>query len=263
MATEVAVVQLSRARRIWFYTVVGLALALVVFGLGELLYLGVVGWLGESAFEAATEPGAGMHLFHVLAHGLFAWILLISIAVQLRHPAQRFALSIFALAAMATYSLGTLVSGIFDPLEVVAIVLLVAAVWLNPGRGGAGVTPVYWTAFLAAVPVVVGATAVAVVEVGRQLSAVSADEHAEFGHYGLVAAMALIVVIAAFIGATSLSGRRLVAALAVASLLYIGVASILFDDQMSSLGTVWGVGALAAGLLYGWGAMGSRPEKTS
>jgi len=204
-----------------------------------------------------------MHLFHVLAHAWFAWLLLISLAVQFRCPTQKIAPSVFALAAMAAYSMGTYMSGIFDPLEVVAIVLLVAVVWLCPGREEASVTPVHSTALLSAIPVIVGATVIVVVEVGRQLSAVSADEHAEFGHYGMVAAMAVIVVIAAFIGATSLSGRRLVAAMAVASLVYVGVASILFEDQMSSLGTAWGMGAIAAGILYGWGAVRSRPGGSS
>lgn len=263
MATGVAETRVSRGRRIGFYTVVVLALALVVFGLGELLYLGVVGWLGEAALEEATEPGAGPHLFHVLAHGLFAWLLLISVAVQMRRPERKFAASVFALAAMITYSLGTIVSGIFDPLEVVAIVLLAAAVWLNPGRESATAVPVHRGVLLAALPLFAGAVVVAVVEAGRQLSGVAADEHAEFGHYGLMAAMAVIVVIAALIGATSLAGRRLVGGLAAVSLLYIGVASIFYAEQTSSLGMAWGVAAIAAGLIYGWGliTVASEPAK--
>lgn len=258
MATEVVVARPARARRISFYTVVALALGLVVFGLGELLYLGVVGWLGESALESATEPGAGMHLFHVLAHSLFAWLLLISLAVQFRHPERRFAAGVFALLGMVTYSVGTLISGIFDPLEVVAIVLLSAAVWLSPGREGATATPIHRSALLASIPIVAGATVVVVGEIGRQVNAVGADQHAEFGHYGLRAAMAVIVVLATLIGSSSISGRRLVAGLAVISLMYLGVAAILFPDQTSSPGVVWGVATIGAGLLYAWAAMSQR-----
>ena len=263
MAIEVAAVGTSRNRRIGFYSVVVLGLALVVFGLGELLYLGIVGWLGESALEEATEPGAGQHLFHLLAHALFAWLLLISLAVQLRHPERKFAASVLALAAMTTYSFGTLVFGNFDPLEVVAIVLFAAAVWLHPGREDAKATPFQRRALLATIPILAGAVGVGAAELGRQVSAVVADQHAEFGHYALMAAMAVIIVLASIIGSSSLTGRRLVARLAVGSLLYIGVASVLFAEQTSSLGTAWGVAAIVAGLLYGWAAMVQQSRPTT
>jgi len=262
MATEVAVAGLPRVRRVGFYTVIALAIVLVVFGLGELLYLGVVGWLGESALEEATQPGAGVHLFHVLTHSLFAWLLLISLAAQLRHAGREFAAGLFALLAMVTYSLGTLISGIFDPLEVVAIVLLGAAVWLNPGREGALATPLRRRALLASIPAVAGASLVVSGEVGRQVNAVGADQHAEFGHYGLMAAMAVILILAALIGSSSFSGRRLVAGLAVAGLMYMGVAAIVFPDQTSSIGVVGGVATIGAGLLYAWGAMSPQHEET-
>jgi len=260
MATEVATVGTSRARGIGFYTALILALALIVFGLGELLYLGMLGWLGESALEEATEPGAGQHLFHVVSHAMFAWLLLIALAVQLRHPERKFAASVFALAAMTTYSLGTLISHIFDPLEVVAIALLTAALWLHPGREDAKATPFQRRALLATIPILAGVAGVGATELGRQVSGVAADQHAEFGHYGLMAAMAVIVVLAALFGSSSLTGRRLVAGLAVGSLLYIGIASILFAEQTSSLGTARGVAAIAAGLLYGWAAMAQQSK---
>jgi hypothetical protein len=162
--------------------------------------------MGEAGLEGATEPGAGPHLFHVLAHALFAWLLLISLAVQLRHPELKFAAAVFALAAMITYSVGTLVAGIFDPLEVVAIVLLAAALWLSPGRENAKATPLHRRALLASIPIIAGGFVVAVVEAGRQLSGMSTDQHAEFGHYGLVAAMAVIVILASLIGSSALAG---------------------------------------------------------
>ena len=260
MATEVATVGTSRARRVGFYTAVGLALALVLFGLGELLYLGIVGWLGESALVKATEPGAGPHLFHVLAHALFTWLLLISVAAQLRHPEQRVAAAVFGLAAMITYSLGTLVSGIFDPLEAVAILLLLAVFWLNPGREKATATPFHKWALLAAIPILAGGVVVSVVEMGRQVSGLTADQHVEFGHYALMAAMAVIVALAAVIGSSSLTGRRLVAGMAVGSLLYTGVASMLFPDLVSSLAVPGGLATITAGFIYGWGASTRQSE---
>jgi hypothetical protein len=257
---EVATVGTSRARRVGLYTAVALALTLVLFGLGELLYLGIVGWLGESTLEEATEPGAGPHLFHVLTHALFAWLLFISLAAQLRHPGQTVAAAVFGLAAMITYSLGTLVSGIFDPLEAVAILLLLAVFWLNPGRENATASPFHKRALLASIPILAGGVVVAVVEVGRQVSGLTADQHVEFGHYALMATMAVIVALAAVIGSSSLTGRRLVAGLAVGSFLYIGVASILFPDQVSSFTVLGGVATIAAGSFYGWGAFTWKAE---
>jgi hypothetical protein len=262
MATEVAVAGVSRARRVGFYVAVVAALALVVFGLGELLFLGVVGWAGESALEEATEPGAGVHLFHLLAHALFAWLLLISLAAQLRHPERQFAAAVFALAAMITYSLGTLMSGVFDPLELAAIVLFAAVLWLSPGREHAEITPLRRRTLFASIPILATGVMVVVAEVGRQVSGGTTDEHAEFGHYGLMAAMAVIVILAALIGSSSLMGRRLVAWLTVGCLLYLAVASMLFSIQVSSLGVAGGVVALAMGVFYGWGALSDRRSIT-
>ena len=263
MTTEVATVGTSRTRRIGFHSAVVLSLALVVFGLGEVFYLGILGWLGGSALEQATEPGAGQHLFHLLAHSLFAWLLLISLAVQLRHPERKFAASVFALAATTTYSLGTLVSATFDPLEAVAIILFIAVVWLSPGRERATTKPFHQRALLASIPIVAGGIVLVVSEIDRQLSAFGSDQHAEFGHYSLIASIAAIVVLAALIGSSSLTGRGLIAGLAVGGLLYIGVASILYAEQTSSLGTAWGVAAIAAGLLYRWAAMAQQTTPTT
>jgi hypothetical protein len=77
-----------------------------------------------------------------------------------------------------------------------------------------------------------------------------------------MAAMAVIVVLAALIGSTSLPGRRLVAWLTVGSLVYMAVASMLFSNQASSLGVAGGVAALAMGLLYWWGALSERQSIT-
>jgi hypothetical protein len=97
---------------------------------------------------------------------------------------------------------------------------------------------------------------------GRQVSTGTTDEHAEFGHYGLMAAMAVIVALAALVGSTSLRGRRLVAWLTVGSLAYLAVASMLFSNQTSSLGVAGGAVALAMGVLYGWGALSDRRSVT-
>jgi hypothetical protein len=231
--------------------VVVAALALVGFGLGELLFIGIVGWLGESALEEATEPGAGVHLFHLLGHALFAWLLLICVAVQLRHPERRFAAAVFALAAMVAYSLGTLVSGIFDPLEVAAIVLFAVMIWLSPGREIASALSFHRLALVVSVPILVGAVVITIGELNRQVSGMSSDAHVEFGHHGLMAAIAATIVLAVVIGSSSLTGRRLVAGLASGSLVYLGAASMLFPDQTSSLGTVGGALAVIVGFAYG------------
>jgi hypothetical protein len=163
---------------------------------------------------------------------------------------------------MVTYSLGTLVSGVFNPLEVAAIVLLAGVLWLSPGREYAEIAPIRRRALLASIPILAAGVLVVVAEVGRQVSGGANDEHAEFGHYGLMAAMAMIVVLAALIGSTSLRGRRLVAWLTEGSLVYLAVASLLFSNQVSSLGVAGGAVALAMGLVYGWGAFSERQSVT-
>ncbi|MEE8406533.1 MAG: hypothetical protein V3S32_05235 [Acidimicrobiia bacterium] len=69
-----------------------------------------------------------------------------------------------------------------------------------------------------------------------QLTGFSTDPHVEMGHHGAMAALALILTLAAILGASSLPGSRAVALL--------GIASIVFADYASSLATVGGMAAI-------------------
>lgn len=257
MTTESAGLTVSRDRRIGFYALVMFTLALVIFGLGELLAFGVVGWFGAATLEEVF-PGAAPHRFHSLAHALFAWFLVISVVVQLRRPETKLAPAVFALVAMLAYTIGNVISGVFDPLEAVAIAAFLGMVWLHPGRGGLSLTPFNRRALLASIPILAGAAVVMVSELGRQLSGVAADPHVVFGHYALMGMMAVILVLAVLAGSSSLVGSRIVAGLASGGIVYLGVASVLFPREVSSLGGAAGVAAVAAGLIFGLGALSGR-----
>jgi len=244
-------------------TVAGLAL--VVVGLGEILLFGVVGWLDRATLESVI-PGGDLHRVHGLGHGLLAWIIGLSVLGQAWRPSSRFALAVLGLVAICVYTAATLVSGIFDGLELVGIAAFVALVWLHPGRESASFSPIRPRALLAASPLVLGAAVLAVVEVGRQLSGASTDVHVAIGHYALMGAMAVVIAVAAVIGSTSLSGARVAGWLAVGGTIFIGLAWIVFPDSASSLGAAGGAAAGVAAAAYGWGLLtdrAARPEPMS
>lgn len=241
----------SRERRAGFYIAVGVSLALVIFGLAEILFYGLVGWLGPSTIDRFF-PGDAVHRFHGLGHSLVAWLLLASVAVQLWRPQRRFAPAVYGLVILSVYTLMDVVSGMFDSLEAVGIATFSVMVWLHPGREMARVRPFRTRAAAFATPLVVGGVVFAVMGLVDQISAPPYDPHAAIGHYGDMAALALSIAIGALIGSTSLTGSPIVAGLTVGASTVIGTASILFPGSSSSPGVLAGTLVIVAAVLYGW-----------
>lgn len=258
MTVQTAPIALSRGRRIGFWVAMGISLALVLIGLGEILFYGVVGWLDDSTIEQFF-PGDAIHRFHGLGHSLVTWLLLASVAVQLWRPERRFAQAVYALIILCIYTLMDVVSGMFDPLEAVGIAALAFMVWLHPGRDPSSVKPIRLRAVVFAAPLVVGGVVIAIMGLVEQYSAPAGEPHAVIGHYGDMAALALSIAIGAVIGATSLAGSRVVAGFTVLAATYIGVASIVYPGYSSSLGVMVGLLTILAGALCAWAAR-ARPS---
>lgn len=258
MTVQTAPIAVSRKRRIGFWVTVGITLVLVVFGLAEILFYGVVGWLGDSTIEQFF-PGDAIHRFHGLGHSLVTWLLLASVAVQLWRPERRYAPAVYALIVLCVYTFMDIISGMFDPLEAVGIAALAFMAWLHPGRDAGSLKPIKTRSVVLSAPLVVGGVVLATMGVVDQVSAPVGEPHAAIGHYGDMAALALIIAIGALVGTTSLTGSRFVAGLTLGATTYIGVASIVYPGYSSSPGVTVGLLIILAGVPYAWAAM-ARPS---
>lgn len=258
MTVQTAPIAVSRGRRIGFWIAMGISLVLVVFGLAEILFYGVVGWLDDSTIEQFF-PGDAIHRFHGLGHSLVTWLLLASVAVQLWRPERRYAPAIYSLITLCIYTLMDIFSGMFDPLEAVGIAALAFMVWLHPGRDTGSVKPIRLRAVVSGAPLAVGGVVIAVMGLVEQVSSPAGEPHAAIGHYGDMAALALTIATGALIGATSLAGWRVVAWLTSFAAIYIGVASIVYPGSSSSPGMPLGLLIILAGFLSAWAAMARPP----
>jgi hypothetical protein len=203
------------------------------------------------AFDGGDHAG---HEIHMFAQGVFAWLVLAAFAVHLRRPAAR-------IGALWSITLGTVVAfGLFAvfadlppevvPILVAAIAVAVLAFLAHPAPLRAKVASVDrpspalgGLAVVAAVPL----AAYAVGQLGIHLGSGPADQHYEFGHWVVMAAVAVIPIALAAVAAVKVAGWRFplwAAGLMVATL---GVASLGLSAA-SHLSTLWAVAAI------GWGA---------
>lgn len=82
-----------------------------------------------------------------------------------------------------------------------------------------------------------------------ELQRSAADDHAELGHYGFMAAFSFTVVGAGTLASLRPNGWRLTAWVTGLLPALLGLSSMVFSDVGSSLGLVWAIAAVA------WGAM--------
>lgn len=236
-----------RWHRTGFRIALTMMLLLVVFGLGEILLFGVVSWLDARTLEGLF-PGAELHRVHGIGFGIITWVLALSVLAQLWRPRERLAAAVLGLTALTTYTLAAIASGTFEGLELAGVAALAVMVWLHPARPGARFVPIRIPVIALGAPLLLGAAVFGGLQLSTQLSAVTSDPHAAFGHYGVMAALGGTLVAAVVIGASALPGSALSGWLAVAAALAFGLGSILFPASASSLGGLLGVGLVVAGL---------------
>jgi hypothetical protein len=237
-----------------------MGLVLVVLGLGELLLFGILSWLDAATLES-LYPGAEAHRLHGLGQGIIAWVLALSIVVQVWRPRGHFAAAVLGLAALSFYTAAAMLSGLLDPLAVIGIVVLVSIMWLHPARRGEALAPFEPLVLLLAAPLIIGAALFAGFELQAQLAADAADPHAVLGHYGAMAALAATIAAAAVIGSSSLRGSAFSGWLAVAAGAAFGVALVMYPASPPSLGVGLGLALVIAALALGAGLLLARSAR--
>ena len=87
-------------------------------------------------------------------------------------------------------------------------------------------------------------------QVGLQISGVEADPHWAGSHYQFVGEFGIHLIFLGLVSSTAFTGRRVTAWMAGISALLMGTASIVYPDQTSSLGIVWGAALAVWGLAF-------------
>jgi hypothetical protein len=242
-------------RRTAFTAVVLVALA--VYGLVGVVLVRpglIASILGhEIAGHIATHFRLLDHRVHDLAFGFLHATTVVGLLAQLRHPSRNIAgqwlalIPVLALLAMA----GVTGSWAFAPLPLLAALTLLAALLHPAGSGllrafrpGRVSRPMLGLLVAAAVPLLPFAFA----NIGLQRTVVNA--HAALGHYAFMAAFGFTAVGAGGLATLRPDGWRLAAWLAALLLALLGIASLIYPDADSSLGTGWALAAILWGLAF-------------
>jgi len=243
----------SSGRTIAFRVLTGL------FAIGSLIGLFgiglIVGWID-------TEEGK-IHRVHDIGFGVLAGaIMTVGFLAQLRHPERKVSALYQVVAAGVAGLIGGLMAsdvsfGMF--FLVLAVLSVGILLLLHPARAElrrqrARVSSVLaGLAALGAIPLVWLALTMA----RFQRDGLPTDPHVKESHWTLMAAMAIAIVLVAFLASARLPGWRITAWSAGAGAFFYGLASAVFatfpgtdSPYAGSKGTGWGIVAMAGGLLF-------------
>ncbi len=157
---------------------------------------------------------------------------------------------------VATAAAGVLTGAISGDLLsggwVVSAVLVVIAWALHPLRAAVlGVTPFDLPPVVLSVLAFVPGIAWALSQAELQRNGVpSLDPHAEFHHYSGMAAAGITIPLAGLAAATAGAGRRFAAWFVGASVVVMGLSSILLSDQPGAFDALWSWLLVAGGIAY-------------
>lgn len=242
----------SRKRRIGFYVAGGLFLlvSLAFFGLmAGILAYAFTGW-----FQAAE---LGIHQLHETLASAFFWSLIAGMLFTVVRPAQTIGALRQTLAMLAAFLL-LLLAGFSDnlmgPLVMMSIlfVLAVATAALHPARHkilrreGRLQPLLLGLAAVAAIPLL----SYALNQLQIQIGSNPADAHAEVGHWMIMSAYGVAIVLYGLLASLRSPGWRVPAWSAGILAVLFGLASILMPAQASSVGATWGAAAIVWGVLF-------------
>ena len=248
----------GRVRRIGFASAVVLSVVLVVLlatGFPPMLTLPVTGWLPDAAFEDflqifTDEEHLVIHRLHIVGFSLIPWMALIGLVPQLRRPEERQA-PIWTVAVLVIVS-ATLdfTIGLSDPFLLPLLALVVAAVALHPQRLPEGGPTLTGPGRLVGVVVAACSLIYAYGEAQSQILGPATDPHVVAGHYSAMATLGIALAVAALIGMSNLTGRRITAWMTGVMVTLMGAFFIGFPVMASSPGTGWGAFTVALGAAY-------------
>jgi hypothetical protein len=261
-------------RRSWFSEVIRQRL---VFTLVVLVTLGLFGFIGAVLFlpdlvgglvgppaaaHAAQHFRSLSHRIHDLTFSFLFGTAIVGLLAQLRTPSKNVAGQLMALIPWVGLMLvipltnywvprGTafqsVATAIFGGLTLSATMLHPAGCHLFSSFRISRVNRVMLVLVLiAAVPLL----AFAYTNIGLQKTAASGNEHFDLGHYGFMAAFSFTGIGVGLLASIRPDGWRLTAWVAGLLPALVGVASLVYPDVDSSLGSVWALAAIAWGVVF-------------
>ena len=248
---------MGSVRRIAFYVVAGLLVLALAIQWWVVLTPAVV-WLPDgfvNDFFSSRVDDFSIHRIHRLALALSHVVVLIGLALQFRRPETKEApmwqaSGFFGAAIVLNLVIGPTSEQVPPPLWIIFGLGVLAGV-LHPTSPLLRV-PQPTDRRLLALTAVVAVPVVFYVfdQVGSQISGVEADPHWAGSHYQFAGEFGIHLILLAVVSSTAFTGRRVTAWMAGLSALSMGAASVVFPDQTSSLGIVWGAALAAWGLAF-------------
>ncbi|MDX1687359.1 MAG: hypothetical protein R3248_05185 [Candidatus Promineifilaceae bacterium] len=239
-------------RRIGFYVAGGLFLlvSLAFFG----LMAGILAHLFTGWFSAAE---LGVHQLHETLGSALFWSLIAGMAFTVVRPAQMISAlrqTLFMLAAFLLLLLASFSESLMGPLVMMSILFVLTAVTavLHPTRHALlrvreGFNPgLLALTIIAAIPLL----PYALNQLQIQIGASPGDPHAEVGHWMIMSAYGVAIVLYGLLASLRSSGWRVPAWSAGILAVLFGLASLLLPTQASAVGPTWGTVAVAWGVLF-------------
>jgi hypothetical protein len=243
--------QSLRASRIF---AVAVALTLATAGLIGLM---VVLMQVQPGFLAMTHFADPLHRVHDVTFGLLFGVAIVGLLFQLQRPASNVAGMGMSLVPWVGLLLaGLLAADLFrvmgiNPAGRVAVATLITALLHPTGRDffrSFSVSRISWPMLVLVVIVAVPLLAFAFANIGMQASV--GNGHAAMGHYGFMAAFGFTAVGVGILASLRPVGWRLAAWVAGLLPALLGLASLLYPDNSSSLDLLWALAAIAWGAAF-------------
>jgi uncharacterized cupredoxin-like copper-binding protein len=233
-----------------------------VFALAVLTTLGLAGVIGLMVLLMQLQPGfLGMahftdprHRTHELTYAFLFGVAVVGMLAQLRRPLKNIAGQLMALIPWvglllaAVLSTDAVVIRSAERMAVAALTIMTALI--HPaGRDffrSFSVSRVNW--MMLALVIIAGVPLLSFASSNLGLQRAVPDDHAVMGHYGFMAAFGFTIIGVGLLASLRPDGWRLTACVAGLLPALLGLASVMYPDNASSLGLAWALVAMAWGI---------------
>ena len=247
----------ARIRRIAFFGVAAL-LTLAVAVQWWVLATPALVWFPDAfvnQFFAPRVDDFAIHRIHRLATGITTDVVLACLIVQFRRPDTREA-AIWLVSAF--FAMAVVLNLVIQPtpaqLPVVLWIIFALGIlvgFLHPSSPLLRIPRLAdWRLLALTAAMAVPYAIYAVQNVDLQIRGVASDPHWAGSHYQFAAELPLQLMLLGLVSSCAYTGRRFTVWLAGLAAVLMGLASVLFPDQTSSLGLAWGMALAAWGVAF-------------
>jgi hypothetical protein len=210
-------------------------------------------WLGLEGFG---HFGESEHRVHDLTYGFIFTTAIVGILAQLRRPSKNIAGMVMALIPWSGFALAAVLSGeefvIRSTERITVAYVAIIVVLLHPaGRNffrSFSVSRINWV--MLALVGLAGVPLLSFASTKIRLQETVLDAHAGLGHYGFMAAFSFTVIGVGLLASLRPDGWRLTAWVAGLLPVLLGLTSLVYREESSSLDVGWALAAIAWGAVF-------------